>query len=137
MADGQVADFRQRPVRDKDISCRAVEPSTFAVRAGLAVQISSQFFTDGVGFGLAIAPVEVRNNAFESVFLLDLHTASVLVVELDLFLPAAVKDDLLQCLRQVAERRLDVEVVVLCEALDHLKVIGRLPVPATNRATGQ
>ena len=68
---------------------------------------------------------------------LDLHAARIGVVELDLLLAAAVENDLLQFLRQFVERRLDVEIVVSRKALDHLVVVGRLAVPAANRAAGQ
>ena len=137
VADGQAGYLRQGLVEHEHVTSRAVQAGAAAVGAGLARQKFREFLAHRARLGLVVAPFQVRDHAFETMQLLDLHAAGVLVVELDLLLATAVQDDVAQLLRQLVERRLDVETVVFRQALDHLVVIGRLSIPAADRAAGE
>ncbi len=69
--------------------------------------------------------------------LLYLHAARVCVEELDLFLAAAVENDLLQFTRQLIKRRFDIETIVRRQALYHLVVVSGLAIPTADSATRQ
>ena len=73
MTHRQVTDLGKRFVRDENIACCAVQSRAVAVGAGLAVEVTGQFFAHRVGLGFLVAPLEVWNDAFEPVLLLDLH----------------------------------------------------------------
>ena len=56
------------------------------------------------------------------------------ITELDLLVAAAVEQDLLDPGGQLSPRLLDIEIVVLCQTLDHGKVVGVAAVPAADGA---
>ena len=114
-----------------------IQTRAFAIRAGLAIEELGQLLTHGTRFGFAIASVEIRQYAFEAMQFLDLQAARISVVKFDLLLATAVQNNVLQLLVEVAERRFNVELVVIRKALDHLVVIGCLAIPAAYRAPGE
>jgi hypothetical protein len=79
-----------------------------AVRAGLGAEELGQLFAHGGRFGLAVAALEVRHDAFERVRALD-DVARSLRYEVDVLRAAAVQDDLLVFGRQLVERLFEAE----------------------------
>src|SRR5690625_6420480 len=59
------------------------------------------------------------------------------IAEGDFFITAAVRNDVLQILWQLAKRCFNVKPVVSRQRLDELKIVGVAPVPAANRPAGQ
>ena len=64
-------------------------------------------------------------------------TATVQVGKFDNLVAAPVENLLAQGLGQIQERLLDVETVMISEALDQLEIVGISPVPAADGAAGQ
>ena len=124
-------------IGQEDVPGGAIQPRAAALRAGLAVQELREFLANCAGLGLAIAPFEIRYDALEAVSLADFHAAGVLLEEIDLVAAAAEQDDLLQLVVEFLEGRLDIELVVIREATDHLVIIGCTAVPAADRAAGE
>ena len=112
----------------------AIEARALAVGTGAAREILGQLLAHRDRFGLAIAALEIRQDALEGVLALGGATLAVEVTELDFVLAAAMQQHLLDRVRQLVVGRFDVEIVVLRERLNHLKVVGVAPVPAANRA---
>ncbi|MNG33590.1 hypothetical protein D3C84_1198770 [compost metagenome] len=71
-----------------------------------------QLFAHGRRLGLAVAPLQVRHDAFERVRTLDDVAAVVEVLEVDVLLAAAMQDDFLLFGRQLAEGHFETEVIV-------------------------
>src|SRR6185436_6691306 len=91
--------------------------------------------------GLAQAPLEVGQDAFEGMAALDdarlAARAFGLVDELDLDLARAAQQDLAHLGRQLLERRVEVEAEVAGNALEQRERVVVAPVPALDRAAGQ
>src|SRR5690606_5911554 len=134
LGDAEAADLGQRLVGDEDVARRGVQTRAAAARAGLHALILRELLADGVRLGLLVAPLHVRDHAFEAMPAAVLAAALVLVSEDDLLAAAAFEQHLADGLRQRLERLLDVEAVVLRERRDHLEVIRVAAVPAPNRA---
>ena len=124
-------------IADEYVAGGAIQPRAAAFGTGLAVQELREFLAHRAGFGLTVAPLEIRDDAFEAMALAHLHAARVLVEEVNLVAAAAEQDDLLQLLAEFLERRLYIEFVVVGEAADHLVVIGCTSIPAPDGAAGQ
>ena len=108
----QVADFRQRFVADGDVAGFLAQTCSRAFRAGFGVEILGQFFAHHERIRLAVAPLEIRNNAFEGVAAIKARSLLVQVAEFDLFPPRTVKDDLLDVFRHLIKRDGRIEVVM-------------------------
>ncbi len=108
-----------------------------AIGAGLGAEELGQFFAHAGRFGFAIAPLQVRHDAFERMRALDDIATVVQVFEVDILRAAAVQDEFLLVGGQLAERLVQAELVVGCQRPKHLEVVDVAPVPATNRAFGQ
>ena len=67
----------------------------------------------------------------------DRAALAVQVFEFDLLVAAAEQHQILDVLRQLFERRLDVELGMPRQRLNQLKIIGVAPIPATHRAAGE
>src|SRR5690606_21666920 len=134
LGDAEAADLGQRLVGDEDVARRGVQTRAAAARAGLHALILRELLADGVRLGLLVAPLHVRDHAFEAMPAAVLAAALVLVSEDDLLAAAAFEQHLADGLRQRLERLLDVEAVVLRERRDHLEVIRVAAVPAPDRA---
>ena len=94
-------------------------------------------FADPRGVGLLVAPLHVRNDAFEG--LLGLVSAKPIVIdEFDLVLAGAMQDDLTRLLRQVFPRIVEREFVVPRQRFQRLQIIRRRGFgPWRNRAFAQ
>src|ERR1700676_3266139 len=113
---------------------RACEARAVALGARLRVQVLGQLLADHDRVGLAIASLEIGNDAFESVLASNGLAAIGEILKRDLLLFAAVKDHLLDALGELVERLLQLESVVLGETLQHLKIELVAAVPAPDRA---
>ena len=137
VADGHLRQFGKPPSGDKDVARRAVQPFAVAGRTGFVGQEARQLLAHGLGLGLAVAALQIGEDALEAVRLGDRAPACAGIVEADALLAAAVEQQLLLRLGQFAEGLIEVDVGVLGEALEQRPVVGVAPVPATNRAAGQ
>ncbi len=90
----------------------AVEPRAAAVGAGAGAEIPAELLAHRRRLGLAVAALEVRQDALEGVAPALRLAARVAVAELDRLVAAAVEQRVLHGLRQLGPGRLDVEVVV-------------------------
>jgi len=119
----------------------AAQPGAVALGAGLHAAIAREFFPHRHRVGLAEAPLHVGQDAFERMLLAHLaarrRTGLHGVAEADLFVARAAQHHQLHLRRQILERDVDVELVVLGQALDQGEVIRVAPVPALDRAAGQ
>ncbi len=115
----------------------AAQPRAIALRTGLRVEVLGQLLAHHHRIGLAIAPLEVRNDAFERVFARHRLAAIGEILERDLFLVAAVQDHLLDLFRQLGERLVEIEAEVLGQALQHLEIELVPAIPSLDRARGQ
>ncbi len=108
-----------------------------AGRARLAVEITRQLLTDHGGVGLAVAPLEVGDDALETVFSQKGVAALAEIGERNGFAARAIQHHPLVVLAQRLERRLHREPVVPRQALQHHEVELIAPVPALDRARRQ
>ena len=114
-----------------------LEAEAVAGLAGRRAHVALDFFARPLALGLAVAPLEIGDDALER--LLHLVGAQAVVVgEADLLLARAVKDRVARRLRQLAPRPVEAELVVARERLERLKVIGRARLrPGRDRAALQ
>ena len=82
--DRQARDLRQRVIVDENMPRGPVEARAFALGAGTAVEELRKFLADSARFRFAVAAFEIGQNALEAMRLAHLHTARVLVEEVDL-----------------------------------------------------
>ena len=134
LGDRQRGDLRQRVPADVDVARRLVEPAAAAVGAGPGAAILAEFLAHRRRLGLAVAPLEVRQDALPGMAAPRAAAARVEVAELDALVAAAPQQHVPDHLGQVAPRGLDVEAVVLRERLDQLEIVGVAAIPATYRA---
>ena len=133
LGDRHRGNLRQGAVRDEYVPCRQVQAAAPAVRARAHAAVLREFLAHRRRLGLAIAPLEVRQDAFPRVRALRGGAFRVDVAELDLFLAAAPEQRVAHGFGQVVPRRLDVETEVPGERLDQLEVIRVATVPAAHR----
>ena len=118
---GDVADML---AADLDAERLGLEPKAVAGLAGHVVEILRQLLARPLALGLAIAAVDVGDDALER--LLGVVGAdAVLVGELDLVLAGAMEDRVLRLLGQILPFGGQRELVVLAERSQRLNVIGR------------
>ena len=84
---------------DEDIAGGFVEARAVTIRTSLAVEELGELLAHGTRLGLAVAAIQVRQHTLKAMRFSYLHAARVGVEEVDLFLAAAVEDDLLQFFR--------------------------------------
>ena len=118
---------------DLDVTRLALEARALALRTRLRVQVLGQLLADHDRVGLAIAPLEIGNDAFESVLANNGLAAIGEILKRNLLLFAAVKDHLLDAIGELVERLFQLESVVLGETLQHLKIELVTAVPAPDR----
>ena len=117
LADVQAADFHRQRL--------GLQPVAMAGAAGPVVLVALHLLARPRAVGLAVAAVEVGDDALERAR--DLVDAAALVIaEADLLASGAVEQHLLRICRQVAPALGLVEAVVGGQRLDGLAVVGRL-----------
>src|SRR5690606_35083149 len=137
LAHRQAGDGRQGAVADPDVASLAAQAGAAALGAGLGAEELGQLLAHGGRLGLAVAPLEVGDDALEGVRALDDVATVVEVAEVDVLRAAAEQDDLLVFGGQVVERLLQAEAVVRGQRAEHLEVVDVAPVPAADGAFGQ
>ncbi|KAF1065940.1 MAG: hypothetical protein GAK45_02062 [Pseudomonas citronellolis] len=86
---------RQRLVANPHMSSLTAQAGAMAIRARLGAEELRQLLADGIRLGLAIAPLEVRQDALEGVGALDDIAAVVEVAEVDVLATGAAEHYLL------------------------------------------
>jgi hypothetical protein len=109
---------------DLDAQRLGLEPVTVAARAGNVGEILCQFLARPLALGLAVAALEVGDDALER-FLGVVGADAVLIGELDFIVAGAVQQRCLGFLRQVLPLGVERELVELAERGQRLDVIGR------------
>ncbi len=130
----EARDRRQRLLADEHVPRRAVQARAVAVRAGAQAEVLGELLAHRRRFGLAVPPLEVRQDALEAMLAARELAAGFRIAELDLFLAAAVEQQLPHFFGQLVPGLLDVEAEVLRERLDHVEVMRIAPVPAAHGA---
>ncbi len=125
---------RLRARADPDVPRLAPQPRAAAFRAGLRVEILRELLAHHQRVGLAVAALEVRDDALEHVLAHHRLAAVRQVGKGNLLVAAAGQDDLLHPFRQPGERPLEVEADVLRETAEHLEIELVASVPALDRA---
>ena len=133
----QRAQFVDRAARDVHVARFAPQPRAVAIRADLVVQIFGEFFAHDDRVGFAITPLEIRQNPFERVFAVRFLDALADVNETDFFAVRAVEHGILDRGGQFFERRIEVELIMRRETLQHLKIKLVALVPTADRAGGE
>ena len=109
---------------DLDAQRLRLEPIALAGLAGNIGEIFCQFLARPFALGLAIAAVDVGDDAFER-FSGVVGAHAVFVGELDLVLAGAVQDGVSRLLRQVLPFGVEGELIEPAERGERLDVIGR------------
>ena len=123
LPDRQLGDLADVLGADLDAECLGLEPKAVAGAAGHVVEILRQLLARPLALGLAVAALEVGDDALER--LLGVVGAdAVLVGELDLVLAGAVEDRVLRLFRQILPLGGQRELVVLAERRQRLHVVG-------------
>ena len=101
-----------------------LEPKPFAGVARHVGEIAGDLFAGPIAVGLAEAPLEIGDDAFEDALgVVGAH--AVVVGETDLGVAGAVEDGVLGLLRQILPLGVERELVMLAERGERLHVIGR------------
>ena len=116
LADVQAADLHAQRL--------GLEPEAVAGGAGDVGEVLRHLLARPVAVGLAPAPLEIGDHAFERLRGL-IGAQPVVVDEADRVLARAMKERVLRLLRQVLPFGVERELVVLAERLQRLDVIGR------------
>ncbi len=135
--DRHLRDFADMRAADLHAQRLGLEAIAVAGRAGNVGEIAGDLLARPVAVGLAEAPLEIGDHAFERPLgVIGAH--AVVVGEADVGLAGAVKDRLLRLLRQVLPFAVEGEFVVLAERQQRLHVIGRARLrPRRDRALAQ
>ena len=133
----QRAQFLQRAVGDAHVARLFAQARTLAFRADAGVEVFRQFLAHGGRIGLAVATLQIVDDALERMRAQRWLAALVEVAERNLFLAGAVQHHLLDILRQAFVRTLQVEVVMFGQAIQHLVIELVAPVPALDRAAAE
>ena len=112
----------------------AAQPRTVAFGTRLVVQVFGELLAHHHRIGLAIAALEIGNDALERVLLDERPAALGYVRERNLLVAGAVEDHVLHALGQFRERPVDIKADVLRDALQHLKVKLVAPIPTLDGA---
>ena len=119
----------------------APQPGATAMGAGLGGLVARQVLAHRDRIGLAVAPLEVRDDALERVRTLDAaglaFGALRLVDKLDFIVARTIEQRFAGRRRQVLVRRFDVKAVMPRHALEHRMGVGIAPVPALDRTASQ
>ena len=102
-----------------------LQPGALAGRAVPEVDIPRKVQADVERGRLLVAPVELVQNPLEGPGIEEPPTAPI-GVEADLLVPGAVEEDVLDRRRELLERGVDVELVVVGQGVDRLKVVERV-----------
>jgi hypothetical protein len=137
LGEGQRRKLVDRPARHGHVPCFAPQPRAVALGAGMSVQVLGQLLLDDDGVRFPVAALQVGNDALERVLAHVRLPALSRVREPDLPGPGAVQYHFLRFRRQLAERALEIEAVMLRQRLQHLEVELVAPVPALDRAGGE
>jgi hypothetical protein len=136
-AKGKGRNLENGPVCDLDVARFAPQARAAAIRADALVDELGELLLHYDRIGLAVAALEVRYHALEG---MRLHRAAAFlarIVEGDRFLARAVQHQVLHFFVEHLPGRLDVELVVARERLQHRVVEMVAPVPAPDRAGGE
>jgi len=112
IANRQIGHCRQRLLTHPYMPRLTTQASATAIRARLSAEEFRQFFAHARRFGLAVAPLQVRHDAFERVGALDDVATVVQVFKVDVLRATAIKDDLLLICRQLVEWHFKAEFIV-------------------------
>ena len=120
----QLGDFADMLAADLDAQRFRLEPVAVAGLAGNVGEIFCQFLARPLALGLAIAAVDIGDDALERLLgVVGAH--AVFIGEFDLVVAGAVQDRGLRLLRQVLPLGVERELVELAERGQGLDVIGR------------
>ena len=137
----QVRHLEDRPlaIRGSDpyVARLALQSRTRAFRTRLVVQVLRELLAHHHRIGLPIASLEIRNDPFERMLAHRSSAALVDVRERDLLSAAAVQNRLLNIFGQLLERLVEIEPIVLRQALQHREVELVSTVPALDRAAAE
>ena len=135
--DRHLRDFADMRAADLHAQRLGLEPIAVAGRARHVGEIAGDLLARPVAVGLAEAPLEIGDHAFERPLgVIGAH--AVVVGEADVGLARAVEDRLLRLLRQILPFGVEGELVVLAEREQRLHVIGRARLrPRRDRALAQ
>jgi hypothetical protein len=122
---------------DLDEARLAPQARAVALRAGLVVEVLRELFAHHHRIGLAVASLEVGQDALEGVLAGQRLAAVGEVRERNFLIPRAIQDQVLHPLRQLRERAVDVEADEFGEARQELEIELVAPVPAADRARGE
>ena len=137
LAHRHAGDTGQRALIHEHVAGVAAQAGALALGAGVVGEKLREFLAHRRGIRVAIAPLHVGNNPFESVGAPE-HVAPVVDVgKGDLLLATALQDHLPVFLVQLLKRRINVKAVVLRQGGKHVEVIDIAPVPAADRALRQ
>ncbi len=114
LAHRQVRNLRQAATANEDKARCAAQSSASALGARSQAEVLGELLAYGGRLGLAVAPLEVGENAFERMALAR-HAFSLRVAELDELLAAALEQYLLNPRGELVPGRLDVELEVARE----------------------
>ena len=127
-------DLGDRFAVEANVEAFLLQPRAVALRTRPHVHVRLQHLADALGVGLLVAAVEPGQHAFERAFVAAAMLAA-LVGERDLFVARAVENRAAHFGRDVLPRRVEAELVVRRQRLEHrLHVVHRGP--GRDRAVG-
>ena len=120
----QLGDLADMLAADLDAQRLGLQPMAVAALAGNVGEIFCQLLARPFALGLAVAAVEIGDDALERLLgVVGAH--AVFIGEFDLVLAGAVQDRVLRLLRQVLPFGVERELVEFAERRQRLQVIGR------------
>ncbi len=137
LIDRQRRQFRQTRLADEHVARAAVQALAVTIRARPFGDELGEFLAHGRRFGFAIAPFQIRDDAFEPMFARDAAAGFGEIAERNDLVARARQNRVTDRFRQLFPRRVDVELVVTRQRQDQLEVIHVAPIPAAHRAGGE
>ena len=135
--DGEAGELVDRAVPDRDGQHRGLEPRAVALGAGPERHVLLDPLALLARIGLAVAPLEIPQDALERHRVLALAAHPVLVLDEDPVAVRAVEEPVLLLLGELAPRQIGVDLVAVGDRLDHALVEARAPDrPRHERAVG-
>ncbi|CAI08312.1 hypothetical protein ebB135 [Aromatoleum aromaticum EbN1] len=137
VAERHPAHGMDRLTADQHVAGFGAQSRAHAAGARVRCAVLGEFLAHCCRIGFAIAPLEVRDDPFERMFLGDRTPVVGEIAEGDFAPPGTVQHDFAHFFGQLAERCIDVETVMRRKAREHLEVELVAPVPAADRAGRQ
>ena len=130
-------DIRDRQPCDKDMPCRRIQSCAAARRTSLTAKIFCEVLPHKLGFRVPVAALHVGDDALKRMPSRYLTVPVIQIGKGELDTVATIKNHLSDVFRQIMEHRIQIELIMIGERLDQLKIISIASIPPAYCAAGE